>query len=41
MNWVELLIPLGLAFVLGSIIGLERQWWHRNPIILSLFDNYP
>ena len=29
MNWVELLIPLGLAFVLGSIIGLERQWRQR------------
>jgi putative Mg2+ transporter-C (MgtC) family protein len=29
MNWIEITIPLGLAFVLGAIVGLERQWRQR------------
>lgn len=29
MQWVEFATPLGLAFFLGSIIGLERQWRQR------------
>ncbi|XHR84827.1 MAG: MgtC/SapB family protein [Gloeotrichia echinulata GP01] len=29
MDWVNLLIPLGLALLLGAIIGLERQWRQR------------
>lgn len=29
MNYIEFAIPLGLAFLLGSAIGLERQWRQR------------
>ncbi|MBF2065441.1 MAG: MgtC/SapB family protein [Calothrix sp. C42_A2020_038] len=29
MNYIEFAIPLGLAFLLGSAIGMERQWRQR------------
>ena len=29
MNWVEFTLHLGAAFVLGSLIGAERQWRQR------------
>ncbi len=29
MSWVEFTIRLGVAFVLGSALGLERQWRQR------------
>ncbi len=30
INWTDLPIPLGLALLLGSLIGLERQWRQRT-----------
>lgn len=39
MTWLDFTIRLAVAFLLGSVIGLERQWRQRRLHKLSMLIN--